>query len=290
MSKTPLGNLSGFGKESVTNIVYILGIAYIGGSITSICNSKKIDEIFPYDMDKMPYNNPTKPTGIIQSIFGFPYNWRKEPGSIYNEYYNWFIDTWSYVFSFWRELNAHGAHASKQYLYSGLFGNFFLFYILPYILFYVVNIIPFISFFLAGLGSMHKEYSFVFTFAFITAWIYGFGKCDEITFSCVISAICIGITGVVLSFFYIPWWIVISIATWVYFNTFLCFSPFFSNSPGINKVIEEIKKHETSLTILFMIFTLMSSVTYLNPEVTMGIGICSVYIMYLLHKNNKRGK
>ena len=286
MSKT-LGNLSGFGKDLVYNMVYILGIGYMGGSITSICNSKKIDALFPYDIDKLPYIAP-KTKGIINSIYGFPYSLRKDPGTIYNEYFNWFIDSWEYVFAFWRQLYAHGAYSSKAYLYSGFFGNLFLFYIMPYILFYVTHLIPFISVPLAFIGSMSKEYAYIFTFAAIFAWGYGFGKCEEIDVSCVIRTMCLGFTAVFLSFFYFPWWIFIAISAWIYFSVFLVLSPFFSNAPGITEVFNEIIKHKASLTILFMLFTLRSSTTYLIPQVTSGLGICSLYILYTLYKQNKR--
>jgi hypothetical protein len=285
MSKT-LGNLSGFGKDLVYNMVYILGIGYMGGSITSICNSKKIDALFPDDIHNLPYNAP-KSKGIINSIAGFPYSMKKKTGLIYNEYFNWFIDTWEYVFLFWREIYKSGANEGKS-IYSGLFGNLFLFYIVPYILFYMTHIIPFISVPLAFIGSMHKEYSFIFTFAAILSWGYGYRKCESMDFSCFINMVCIGLTSIFLTFFYLPWWIFISISAWIYFVTFLIFSPFFNNAPGINEVFNEIIKHKASLTILFMLFTLRSSTTYLIPQVTSGLGICSLYILYTLYKQNKR--
>jgi hypothetical protein len=286
MSKTPIGNVTGFGKDVLYNIVYLLGIGYIGGSVTAICNSSKIDKLFPYDETKSPYIGQ-KPVGIINSLIGAPYGFRKEPGTIYNEYFNWYIDTWAYVFSFWREIYAHGAYAGKDYLYPDLFGNLLLFYASPYILFYMTSIIPYISFVLAGIGSMLKEYSFMFTFAAITAWGYGIGKCDEIGIGCLLNTFMLGMTGIILSFTYIPWWIIISVATYIYFGTFLVFSPFFANAPGLSVVFKEILKHKSSLTIIFMLLTLRASTTYLVPQVTSGLGICLLYILYTLYKNNK---
>lgn len=299
MSKISIGNISGFGKEFISNFIYILGVGYMGGSITSICTSKKIDALFPYDIHEYPYVVP-KPVGVIHTILGYPYSFRKKikteipkpgkkaQGDLYNEFINWYIDTWSFVFAFWRELLNYGAVEGKE-LYKGLFGNLFLFYAMPYLLFYYIYyFLPFVSFALAFLGSMSEEYSFIFTFSFITAWIYGFGICDELSPGCIINAVMLGIIGIIVSFSFIPWWIIISVAASIYFNVFLILSPFFKNAPGIHSVFEEIKKHNASLTILFMILTVRSSATYLIPQVTSGFYIGFIYILYLLYKSNKK--
>lgn len=283
LSKTPFGNFSGFGKDLVYNMVYLLGMGYMGGSVSSICSSPSIDKIFPSDLEKSPYIT-AKTHGIIQFIKGFPYNNRHPPtGSILDEYINWYIGTWAFTFASVRDLLGEGASLCGSWNNNTL-GSLFVFYILPYVLIYFAYYcIPVISFVLSIIGAFTiTPRAYVFALCFATAWMYALEGCKTITISCILNMFLIGISAGICSLAHFPWWIIISISAWIYFLCLLFFSPLFKNTPTISAVIKEILKHKISLFLFFMYLTIQSSSTYLIPGVTAGICICAAYILYTL--------
>ena len=193
LSKTPLGNFSGFGKDLGRNMVYLLGIGYIGGSVSSICMSDSLDRIFPVDLTKPPYTQGTKP-GLMNSIKGFPYSKKNlSPDGFIDEYLNWYIDTWIFTFSTIRELYLDSASTLKEWCKNTL-GSLFVFYFIPYMLIYFsYYCIPVIAAILSVLGAfICTDKAYIFALSFIFSWFYTLRKCESIDIPCIIKMCIIG--------------------------------------------------------------------------------------------------
>ena len=111
-----IGNIKGFTTEAITNIIYVLGMGYMGGSISALSNLsiEERHEIFPYDRTKLPYENKKNKTinfeetflkyGIMEYIWpmkslGFPYKNRYKNTEVQYQIINWMIDSCAYIFS-----------------------------------------------------------------------------------------------------------------------------------------------------------------------------------------------
>ncbi len=294
-----IGNIPGFTSEAMLNIIYVLGMGYMGGSISALSHlsDTEINEIFPYDTKKLPYVNkhatPVGDVGILESLWpmkslGFPYSNRYNSKELQYQFINWMIDTCAYLFATIRHMysfiSKKGGVLSKYFI-----GDLFVFYVMPYILMYLIipPIIPFVYGFVALVGSLKVSNScgFMFTLAPFTAWFYGISLCKEINIMCLITTFIIGIIGCCMPMVFIPWWICISWCVWAYSIIVLLFSPFLYEN-GIKKVFHEIMKHKISLIVIFMYLTLKTSLTYLIQPVAAGLLLGTVYVLYGLLKKS----
>jgi len=306
MSKTPIGNVKGFAGELMQHIIYTIGLGYMGGSISAMAklSNEDLKNLFPHDTDKLPYksDNFTKRSvhealknGVWEYVWpmkslGFPYNKRmKENGQVIPAYVNWLIDTCAGVFSTFR-IYYHDLVSVEKWLTESSVGRIVVFFVMPYLLIYVAfsPLIPFIGFFTAVLCSMFEEANgFMFTFSPITAWFYGIGQCKEINLGCLFSYMITGIIGLFLPMNYIPWWIGISFAVWLYTVIVLLFSPFLYKN-GLQQVFREILKQKVGLTLVFIYLTLKTSMSFLIPPAVLGLVLGTFYVLYeLLFKKNK---
>jgi hypothetical protein len=125
--KTPIGDIKGFFYEMIRNICFVMGIGYMGGSFTTLCqvNEITLESLFPTDIKNLPYfsKDPTPATikdGPWEYLFpmkhvGFPYNKiNYESNSIYTDMFNWFIYTLAFAFIKIRESTFNKRKLVKQ--------------------------------------------------------------------------------------------------------------------------------------------------------------------------------
>jgi hypothetical protein len=200
-----LGDLKGFFKGMVRNVVMILVIAYVGSTVISITQLpwNVIDDLFPTDINNFPYavpegkSDPPSATveeimqgynpnnvesltrGVVEYIFplkrrSFPYkSWFLSDAFKSSKGYiiaKWFSMTCANAFCAWRKFYVM-LILLGQWLHKmlGAIADMLLFYVYPYIIFYLIllPVIPVIGYFLAVAGSTmyNVPMAWIFTFA-----------------------------------------------------------------------------------------------------------------------------
>lgn len=288
--------MKGFTSDMLKNMLYVIGVGYMGGSIASM--GKAGSELFPYVINKPPYAGP-RTTGEDESLLeylwpmktvGFPYAMNAGPGYS-SQYLKWLTDTCAHSFATMRYFLYNtvkdGERISKH---TG--GDFFRFYIIPYILIGMFSssyssIVAFAIFcvtLFAATFYAADGYGYMYTLSPISGWAYGLSLCGKsISIGCLINMFVFGIVGFMLPMVHIPWWCIVTMAVMAYSYVILLFSPFLWNG-GLTRTFQEIKLHKRSLVILFMYFTLKSSHQYLTTPVSSGVLLGAIYVLYTLFK------
>lgn len=289
MPNNPIGNVKGFTSEMIKNMLYVIGLGYMGGAISSM--SKAGNELFPYDLSKPPYKGPlsTGEGGLLEYLWpmksvGFPYTIMNQLGeSDASQYLKWLLETCAYSFAAFRYACSKALKGGDR-IAEEPGGGMFRFYIVPYILIHMMYVIPVVMLFVTFFSSLFAadRYGMMYVLSPFTGWWYGLSLCEKtIRFGCLINMFFIGIVGLFLPLIHIPWGFIVTIAVVLYSYVILLFSPFLWTN-GLSKTFQEINKYKRSLVVLFMYFTLKSAHQYLTTPVSSGLLIGSVYILYLL--------
>jgi hypothetical protein len=293
MPNNPIGNVKGFTGEMIKNMLYVVGVGYMGGALSSMGKVSK--ELFPYDLGKPPYAGPlsTKHNedGILEYLWpmksvGFPYATMNRCGPGYSsQYLKWLLETCAHSFATFRYGCAEFVEIGDEVANKHWVGDLFRFYIMPYVMIYMMKAVPVFVFVLTLFAATFyaaNSYGFMYVLSPFTGWVYGFSLCEKtITFGCIMNMFLLGIIGFMLPMVHIPWWFVVTFAVSMYSYVILLFSPFLSTN-GLSKTFQEIKRHKRSLVLLFMYFTLKSAHNYLTTPVSSGLLIGALYILYLL--------
>lgn len=291
MPNNPIGNVKGFTSEMIKNMLYVIGVGYMGGALSSM--GKATNELFPYDLDKPPYAG-TLSTGDEESLLeylwpmksvGFPYASMNPSGQGYSaQYLKWLLETCAHSFATFRYgctiFVKTGDRVAKHWI-----GDLFRFYLMPLILIYMMASIPFYVFILTlFVATMYAAdgYGFMYVLSPITGWGYGLSLCGKtLSFECIMFTFLLGIIGCMLPMVHIPWWFMVTTAVTVYSYVLLFLSPFLYTD-GLAKTFQEIKRYKRSLVVMFMYFTLKSANNYLTTSVSSGLLIGALYVLYLL--------
>jgi hypothetical protein len=206
-----LGDLQGFAKGMVKNVVIILVIGYVGSTVISITHLPwtVIDDLFPTDINNFPYavpegkSDPPSATveeimqgydpnniesltrGVVEYIFplkrrSFPYkSWFLSDAFKSSKGYiiaKWFSMTCANTFCAWRKFYVMLILLGKWFhKMLGAIADLLLFYVYPYIIFYLILLpfIPIIGGLLAVLGSTmyNVPMAWIFTFAPIMGFL-----------------------------------------------------------------------------------------------------------------------
>jgi hypothetical protein len=276
----------------IKNILYVLGVGYMGGSISAM--GKYASYLFPYDITKPPYSGKVsdgKDADLLEYLWpmksvGFPYNLKLGDGYA-SQYMLWLIDTCRHTFAiirnFYNVYSNVGDRIATNTLFGIPFGDMFQFYLLPYLLILMMPSIPVLVFFLTLFVSAQYAsdgYGYMFTFAPITGWFYGLSECGKtLSITCVLIAWLIGMAGMMTPMISIPSFLMITMAVTLYSYVILFLSPLLYSS-GVTNTFQEMRKHKTSLVLLFMYCTLTSASQYLTPPVTIGLTLGALYMLY----------
>ena len=292
MSKTPIGNVKGFTSEMLKNMMYIIGVGYMGGSILSMSESG--NELFPYDMSKPPYAGALSKGNkeeLLEYLWpmksvGFPYSTMNTLGdSMSSQYLKWLLETCAYSFSTTRYCYTETATIIDFIAERSDLGDLVGFYLIPYILVHMMPAIPFILFAITIFVSLFYAsdgYGYMYALAPITGWAYGFSLCNKtITVGCIITMCVIGMIGLMLPIINIPWLFIVTGAVTLYSYIVLLFSPFLWTG-GLSKTFQEMKRHKLSLVVLFMFFTLRSASQYLTQQASSGLLLGALYVLYTM--------
>jgi len=206
-----LGDLPGFAKGMIRNVIIILVIGYVGSTVISITHLpwKVIDDLFPADINNFPYSVPEgksdPPSATVEEImqgydpnriesltrgvveYIFPLKRRSFP------YKSWFLsdafkNSKGYIIAKWFSMTCANAFCAWRKFYImlillgqwlhkmlGAIADLLLFYVYPYIIFYLIllPVIPLIGFFLAVAGSTmyNVPMAWIFTFAPIMGFL-----------------------------------------------------------------------------------------------------------------------
>lgn len=293
MPNNPIGNVKGFAGEMIKNMLYIVGLGYMGGALSSM--GKVSRELFPYDLNTAPYAGTAsaKDEGVLEYLWpmksvGFPYATMNRCGPGHSsQYLKWLLEIVAHSFATFRygcaEFAEIGDHvASKHWI-----GDLFRFYLMPYILIYMMKAVPVIVFFLTLFAATFYAadgYGWMYILSFVTFWGYGFSLCEKtITFGCILNMFLLGIVGCMITMVHFPWLFVVTFAVTMYSYVILLFSPFLSTN-GLSKTFQEIQRHKRSLVMIFMYFTLKSAHQYLTTPVSSGLLIGALYVLYTLFR------
>jgi len=292
MSRTPIGNVKGFSKEMISNMLYVIGLGYMGGAISAM--GKHTDELFPYDLNEVPYTGlPAKGmTSLLEYLFpmkslGFPYTtWMrlKDSKGIFYPYLAWLLDTCRHAFATTR----HGyaiTSETGELMASCVPGDVFRFYLMPFIMLKITPLLSLPIFIMIIVVSTmtNNNTGLVYTFAPITTFLYGLSKCNgKLGFGCIFETILMCMLMTICQLFItLPTYFIITAAIVAYAYVVLFFSPFLYAN-GITQTLHQIKRHKFGLTFLFMVFTLMSAGKYLTNEAILGLALGALYILYTL--------
>jgi len=295
MPNNPIGNVKGFTGEMIKNILYVIGVGYMGGALSSMGKVSK--ELFPYDLTKPPYAGKLS-SGDDESLLeylwpmksvGFPYSTMNNLGEgSSSQYLKWLLDTCAHSFAIFRygcsEFAVVGDRIAKNWI-----GDLYRFYVMPLMMIYMMQYIGILVFIMTLFAACYSadRHGFMYVLSPFTGWGYGFSLCGKtITFQCILIMILIGILGCILPFVHVPWWFIVTFAVTMYSYIILLFSPFLSTN-GLSTTFQEIKNHKRSLVMMFMYFTLKSAHNYLTTPVSSGLLIGAFYIMYKLFTEKK---
>ncbi len=292
----PIGDVKGFILDVMKNIAIVFGVGYMGGSLvaSSHLDTDTINTILPVQLNQSPYVG--KKGGFSFTGYSFPYT-LYNPGTdeFFSKVINWLVMSCALLFCNIRYLFRWFASIQSK----NSFYDLFLFYLAPYFLIQIaihsipISMIAFIGVALystfMGEYVFHQErlknglwYSMApLSFSYETF----VGPIEDGLIPIVVRFFLTGmafILGIFALFLYPMWWYGITIAAIIYYILFLFFSPLWY---GFEKVIAEMGNHRISLTILFMILTILSSQTYLVTLATAGVVAGSIFMLYLLIKN-----
>ena len=328
-----VGDISGFASSVLTYAITLIAIGYVGATVINITNmsGKEIDDLFPTDLQSFPYQVPigrTNPDGnSISQLFSdfhasedaesltratleliypmkrcsFPYSsWFLSKEFVGSKGYTlaqWFACRCAGTFCFWRQFYKILIVLGKWFhTVASVVADWFLFYIFPYITFYVIMlpIIPIVGFIVSiGSSSMYNiPGAWIFTFAplmgflmalanIVTGGVFNF-------FSWIMSILIFGF-GFGLGFINVFWWAIIGGALWLYTVGFLVLSPLLHKG-GVKNVVEEFKNHRRSMLAIFTILILISSFKYLNSSLTIGLCAGAVLCFFKIFKMGKEVK
>lgn len=310
MSKTQIGDIKGFSIDMLQNIMYLVGLGYLGGSIMSIStDTNSLESIFPTNMNELPYSG--KPTldlhpNIIEYFLpmkslGFPYTYYDKSDSrniFIKQYCNWWVLTCMYTFIAIRKL------FQKYYVFFSTCTTgckrTIGFYLFPYILIYSVQyIFPLYAGLLTFLGSNFAndgktvKHAFVFGSSWLVGWAYPLVSSSPptiglMTFPLMIISEIMGVLATM--YIHCPLWLLITGCAYLYGFAVLFFSPFLPKGKGLYGVFCEVLHHKVSLSVLFIYLTIMSAKTRLTSSVSLGIAIGGILIaLSLIFSKKKKG-
>ena len=292
MSKTQIGNVVGFSKEMFKNILYVLGVGYMGSSFSTL---GKAMMLFPTDIHQAPYSGRIATNTDVDLLeylwpmksLGFPYTYMNTMGdSIVGGYIKWMIETCAYSFILMRTITTQLIVVGNRFAKENAVCALFRFYIMPIVFIQLLLsigafAIVFMCFFVTiGISMFAMErYGFMYTLSPLTGFIYGLSLCKEWSIMGIVSAFGIGIMGVMAPMIHIPWWFMVTYAVYAYSVVILLFSPFLWKN-GLTHTFHEMKSYKMSLVLLFIFLTLKSSNQFLIPQVSVGLLLGSIYLMY----------
>lgn len=288
MSKTPIGNIKGFSIELLRNIVFVVGVGYMGGSVSALC-SEEFETIFS-EKDR-PMNCSVRnfikhPLPCI-SYLTYPLQYIKTDESwLWNRYVNWLIQTYANTFGKIYDMYIAIMTVGNEHV-NGFIGSLFVFYLMPIFLIHFTPWIPFIGAILAAILSTYLKDGIFYLLSPLVGWMFGVKACKEkISIGSIFIILGYWIVTSFFPFVNILWLLFIYYALWIYARFILALSPLLYKD-GFYKVCAQISRHKIGLTSLFMLLTLRSSVQFLIKPVTTGFTVCMLYVLYKLSNQKK---
>ena len=292
MSKTPIGNVKGFSKEMGTNLLYVLGLGYMGGSISAM--GKQTEELFPYRLDGLPYTGRIsygRDTGLLEYLFpmkslGFPYTTLMRLNAsdgIFTPYMAWLLDISRLAFAMTRQVLAITSNTGERAARCWP-GDLFRFYLMPFIFIGLLSPLSLIIFIMTVILSTQASEGkgFMYTFAPATLGWVGLAGCGKyLNIMCILLSGIYCFAGFLSLMISIPAYCIITASIVTYLCIVFFFSPFLYNN-GLWSTFHEMKRHKFGLTLIFMTYTLISANQYLTPEATLGLALGALYVLYSL--------
>lgn len=281
-----IGNIKGFFKDIVKDLLIVAVLGYLGGATLGLKNLNL--DMLPIDINKYPYVDDCKEKTDMFSLdlftqFGFPYSMiNDKKDSPTNDVKVWFALTCAtffiYIRKMFRNLIKHVKH-----FYPSFVGNLFFYYAFPFIFIYLLRKWTFlvgILFFLAFLCAIWLE-NYLIIFAPLTFpwWVY---RGNEASIMKLIIAFIFFWVGLFFIPIYIVWWYLLANVGAVYIAVFYLFSPF---STGFHNIMQEAGKHKLSLTLLFMALAFWSAHLFLTSALVKSgmFAACISFLAYWLY-------
>jgi hypothetical protein len=321
----PIGDYNSFLKAVGKSIVVLLCVGYVGSTVLTVTDmtGHEINELFPVDLNDLPYANTAHSAAAknLDDLFqekgaeavtkdaleflypmkrlGFPYkSWFLPEGGeckdIATVVAKWYALTCAGTFSSYRGL-CQTLIVLGKWLVNAFenTGDLFLFYIYPYILFYIIflPIIPVIGYFLAMyssiVGNIPKGFmlSFAPIMGIVAAVANLFAGSIFNPYSWALSTM-ISMAGFALGFTNFAWWVILGIALWVYAIVFMFIVPLLldkdakNGKSGLERVFHKFADHKKSMLFIALLIILKSSLDFLTPAVSAGIAAVAAYYLF----------
>ena len=225
MSKTPIGNIKGFGIDLIQNILFVVGVGYMGGSVSSLCALDDIESIFSFpDSSKMcSVRKFVKQPLQCTSYLSYPQQYiKKDDTWLWNRYVNWLIDMYARTFEKIYMLYIATVSVGNDYVKpENFFGSMFVFYILPVILIFLTHLIPTIGVCIAIVLSTfyysEQEEGYMFSLSPFFGWLIGLSTCNTtLSFMCIVRVFAYWIATSFFPLITIPWLVFIYIILWIW--------------------------------------------------------------------------
>jgi hypothetical protein len=294
-----LGNVSQFLSDEKNDLFKVIGIGYFGACVMLLIHlsEKEQHKLLPYNLSSSPYSKSRyEINGLFDYFFSldsdFPYHLEVGNKSM-DDQLAWLGGITAYSFSCFRFLICkfiqniqpalHVENSKASYVIELL-----LFYVLPMILYALVLppiLIPIVAFCTSILGSFFQpgKKAWVYVFAFII----NFGAYQDLP---VLTKLPFNFIWYFLNIFYgfmctfviMPTvWACTSLSIWVYMIILWIGLPFFITN-GWNSIYKEVANHKKGLSIIFMIYTLISAFKYLVPQVAYGMAVTFLVIVFCM--------
>lgn len=284
-----IGNIKGFFKDIVKDLVIVGVFIYLGGATLGMKNTN-LDNL-PIDVNQYPYvDDCNKKTDMFSlelfTQFGFPYNMiNDEKDSRTNDVKVWLALTCAtffiYIRKMFRSLIKHVVH-----FYPSFVGNLFFYYFFPFAFLFMLrnyrSTLTGIFFFLVFICSLFLEnYTIIFSPLTFPWWVY---RGEEASFMKIILPLLFFWVGIFFIPVYIGWWFILANIGLIYACIFYLFSPFFN---GFQSLLQEAGLHKMSLSLLFMALALFSAHTFLTSILVKSgmFAACLTFIVYWLYSD-----
>ena len=281
-----IGNIKGFFKDIVKDLLIVAVLGYLGGTTLGLKNLNL--DMLPIDINKYPYVDDCREKTDMFSLdlftqFGFPYSMiNDKKDSPTNDVKVWFALTCATLFIYIRKMFRNLIKHVKHF-YPSFIGNLFFYYVLPFIFIYILrkwSVLVSILFFVVLLCAVSLE-NYLIVFAPLTFpwWVY---RGNEASIMKLIIAFIFFWVGLFFIPVYLVWWYILANVGAVYIAIFYLFSPF---STGFNNIIQEAGKHKLSLTLLFMALAFWSAHLFLTSALVKSgmFAACISFIAYWLY-------
>lgn len=291
--KTQVGNVQQFSQDVLKALVYTFMLGYFGGSMTAMCKlpPATLAHIYPSNPTQVPYHPSSfsdPNLGVFNSFWptdsvGWPYKWMDVPVSdqlSVDVVFAWLARTCMHTFIAVRSTWLSFLQTFCVPNVNTWWGDAGIFYLLPHVTVAVASL-PFM-FILGWILTCYcsfKDHGIVHTCGVVMYPLSVLSNAPAFGVGALVSAWVYFVLACCMIPVFLTWWTGVAGMVWLYLWLNVYCTPFmFAN--GNRKMLNEVKAHSFSLTLIFMVLVVLASAKSLIPGVAGGISLMSLYFLW----------